>query len=154
MNCLGGVHGGVIFLLADTAFGVACNSHGRPAVARSCQIEFFAGAAIGDRLEARASERMRGGRNGIYDVAVTRAPDGLLIAEMRGNGRELPPITRPRSAFDCAAMAIPRTRSRFRWHGLGIHRARGAGYAAHRKPIDLMIPLVVLELGFGMTKRL
>jgi acyl-CoA thioesterase len=66
------------------------NSHGRPTVARSCQIEFLAGAAIGDRLEARASERMRTGRNGIHDVAVTRARDGLLIAELRGNSRELP----------------------------------------------------------------
>jgi acyl-CoA thioesterase len=91
VNGLDGVHGGVIFLLADTAFAVACNSHGRPTVARSCQIEFLSGATIGDRLEARASERMRTGRNGIYDVAVTRAPDGLLIAEMRGNSRELPP---------------------------------------------------------------
>ena len=90
VNGLGGVHGGVIFLLADTAFAAACNSHGQPTVARSCQIEFLAGAAIGDRLEARASERMRTGRNGIYDVAVTRARDGLLIAELRGNSRELP----------------------------------------------------------------
>jgi hypothetical protein len=32
---------------------------------------------------------MRSGRNGIYDVAVTRAPDGLLIAAYRGNSREL-----------------------------------------------------------------
>lgn len=36
VNGLGGVHGSVvIFLLADTAFGVACNSPGRPTVARS-----------------------------------------------------------------------------------------------------------------------
>ena len=90
-NGLDGVHGGVVFLLADTAFGLACNSYGRPTVARSCQIEFLAGATIGDRLEARATERMRSGRNGIYDVAVMTAPDGLLIAEFRGNSRELRP---------------------------------------------------------------
>ena len=89
VNGLDAVHGGVVFLLADTAFAMACNSYGRPTVARSCQIEFLAGATIGDRLEAQATERMRSGRNGIYDVAVTRAADGLLIAEYRGNSREL-----------------------------------------------------------------
>lgn len=89
VNGLDGAHGGIVFLLADTAFAMACNSYGRATVARSCQIEFLAGAGVGDRLEARASERMRAGRNGIYDVAVTRAGDGLLVAELRGNSREL-----------------------------------------------------------------
>jgi phenylacetic acid degradation protein PaaD len=47
VNGLDAVHGGVVFLLADTAFAMACNSYGRPTVARSCQIEFLAGATIG-----------------------------------------------------------------------------------------------------------
>ena len=89
VNGLDGAHGGVLFLLADTAFAMACNSYGRPTVARSCQIEFLARAEVGDRLAARAVERIRPGRNGIYDVAVTRASDQLAIAEMRGHSREL-----------------------------------------------------------------
>lgn len=89
VNGVRGAHGGVVFLLADTAFAMACNSHGRPTVARSCQIEYVAMASAGDALTARATERMRVGRAGIYDVAVVREADGALIAELRGNSREL-----------------------------------------------------------------
>jgi acyl-CoA thioesterase len=85
-----GAHGAVIFLLADVAFAMACNSHGPVTVGRSAQIEYLRPAARGDRLEAVATERMRNGRNGIYDVSVTRPSDGALIAEFRGNSRELP----------------------------------------------------------------
>jgi acyl-CoA thioesterase len=40
-------------------------------------------------LEADATERMREGRNGIYDVAVRRPADGTLVAEFRGHSREM-----------------------------------------------------------------
>lgn len=93
LNGVGTVHGGVVFMLADTAFAMACNSYGRLTIARSCQIEYVASAGVGDRLEAHATERMRTERNGIYDVAVTRSADGALIAELRGNGRELRPAS-------------------------------------------------------------
>jgi acyl-CoA thioesterase len=58
-------------------------------VARSCTIEFLAPARPGDVLEADATERMREGRNGIYDVAVRRPADGTLVAEFRGHSREM-----------------------------------------------------------------
>jgi acyl-CoA thioesterase len=80
-------HGGFLFFLADTAFAYACNGYGPVAVARSCHIEFLAPAHEGDVLEADATERMRSGRNGIYDVAVRRVADGALIAEFRGHSR-------------------------------------------------------------------
>jgi acyl-CoA thioesterase len=83
-------HGGYVFLLADTAFAYACNGYGPVAVARSCHIEFLVPAREGDVLEAEATERMRSGRNGIYDVAVRRLNDGALIAEFRGHSREAP----------------------------------------------------------------
>ena len=35
-------HGGYVFLLADTAFAVACNSYGRSTVAAGCDIAFVA----------------------------------------------------------------------------------------------------------------
>jgi acyl-CoA thioesterase len=82
-------HGGYLFLLADTAFAYACNGYGAVTVARSCSIEFLAPAHVGDVLEAEATERMRSGRNGIYDVAVRRPADGTLVAEFRGHSREL-----------------------------------------------------------------
>lgn len=79
-------HGGYVFLLADTAFSFACNTHGDVTVAAGCDIVFAQAAYEGDELTAEAVERSRFGRNGIYDVTVRRA-DGELIAEMRGRSR-------------------------------------------------------------------
>jgi acyl-CoA thioesterase len=89
VNGHGLAHGGHLFLLADTAFAYACNGYGPVTVARSCTIEFLAPARAGDVLEADATERMREGRNGIYDVAVRRPADGTLVAEFRGHSREM-----------------------------------------------------------------
>ena len=80
-------HGGYLFMLADIAFGYACNGYGPAAVARSGHIEFIAPAREDDVLEAVATERARSGRNGIYDVTVSRPADGAVIAEFRGHSR-------------------------------------------------------------------
>src|ERR671916_1103216 len=61
-------HGGYVFLLADTAFACACNSHGPVTVASGAEISFVAAGKLGDHLIATATERTRYGRNGIYDV--------------------------------------------------------------------------------------
>jgi acyl-CoA thioesterase len=87
LNGHGTAHGGVVFLLADTAFAFACNTYGGATVARSCQIEFLEPGRPGDRLVAEAVERRRRGRAGIYDVAVTREADGAVLAEFRGHSR-------------------------------------------------------------------
>ena len=79
-------HGAYVFLVADTAFSYACNTHGDVTVAAGCDIVFAAPASAGDELVAEAVERSRFGRNGIYDVTVRRV-DGELIAEMRGRSR-------------------------------------------------------------------
>jgi phenylacetic acid degradation protein PaaD len=81
-------HGGYVFLLADTAFAVACNSYGRRTVAAGCDIAFVAPVRTGDRLVAEARERHRGGRSGIYDVSVRR-DDGTVVAELRGRSRTI-----------------------------------------------------------------
>ncbi len=83
-------HGGLVFALADSAFAVACNSHNRSTVAQSCDVVFVAPARLGDELVAEAVERGRWGRNGITDVTVTRAVDGIVVAEFRGRSREVP----------------------------------------------------------------
>ena len=80
-------HGGYVFLLADTAFACACNSHGPVTVAAGADITFVTAAHLGDELEARAVERVTYGRSGIYDVTVTR--DGDVVAEFRGRSRTL-----------------------------------------------------------------
>ena len=80
-------HGGFIFLLADSTFAFACNSHNERAVAAQCNISFIRPGKLGDRLIATAREISRTGRSGIYDVRVT--VDETAIAELRGHSRTL-----------------------------------------------------------------
>jgi acyl-CoA thioesterase len=87
-NGHGTCHGGYVFLLADTAFAVACNSFGEVSVAQACDIVFVVPARTGDELLARAALRTGFGRNGIYDVTVTRG-GGEVVAEFRGRSRSL-----------------------------------------------------------------
>jgi acyl-CoA thioesterase len=90
LNGHGSAHGAALFAVADIAFAMACNSHGHPAVGRSCSIEYLAPAFAGEAISATAVERAVVGRGGIYDVAVTRDADGRLLAELRGHSRQLP----------------------------------------------------------------
>src|SRR5579863_1955606 len=85
VNGHGITHGAFIFAVADTAFACACNSHGAPTVAAAVDITFVTPSRLGDVLEARAVERTRFGRSGIYDVTVRRGDD--VIAEFRGTSR-------------------------------------------------------------------
>jgi acyl-CoA thioesterase len=85
VNGHGIAHGGYVFLLADTAFACACNSHGPVTVAAGADISFVSPAREGDELTALATERVRYGRSGIYDVSVLRG--GELVAEFRGRSR-------------------------------------------------------------------
>lgn len=85
-NGHGQCHGGNIFTLADSAFGYACNSYNRRMVAQHCSVTYIRPGRVGDLLTARAVERSRSGRSGIYDVTVTGS-DGLVVAEFRGHCR-------------------------------------------------------------------
>lgn len=87
VNGHGIAHGGYVFLLADTAFACACNSHGPVTVAAGADISFVAPAHEGDVLVARAEERTRYGRSGLYDVTVLR--DDEVVAEFRGRSRSI-----------------------------------------------------------------
>ncbi len=83
LNGHGSCHGGYVFLLADTAFSLACNSYGVVTVAAGADITFVAPVREGDRLHAHARERTRFGRRGIFDVTVRRDDDDV-VAEFRG----------------------------------------------------------------------
>ena len=87
VNGHGIAHGGYVFLLADTAFACACNYPGAVTVAASADITFVSPAHEGETLVARAVERQRYGRSGIYDVAVTSGD--RAVAEFRGLSRTL-----------------------------------------------------------------
>jgi acyl-CoA thioesterase len=80
-------HGGHVAALADSAFAVACNSHGEVTVAAGFDVTFLEQARAGDRLVATAVERALRGRSGIYDVTVRR--DDVVVAEFRGRSRTL-----------------------------------------------------------------
>lgn len=80
-------HGGLISTLADSAFAVACNSHGTVTVATGFEVDFLEPGFLGDVLVADAREVALRGRSGIYDVTVRRA--GTVIAEFRGRSRSL-----------------------------------------------------------------
>lgn len=88
VNGHGTCHGGPIFTLADTAFAVACNSHGPLTVAAAAAIDFLNPAVVGDRLTATASETFRRGRTGLYDVTVTNDA-GAPIAHFRGRSHTI-----------------------------------------------------------------
>jgi phenylacetic acid degradation protein PaaD len=87
VNGHGITHGAFVFAVADTAFACACNSYGPLTVAAAVDITFVAPSRAGDVLEARAVERTRFGRSGIYDVTVRRGDD--VIAEFRGTSRTI-----------------------------------------------------------------
>ncbi|KPL52879.1 phenylacetic acid degradation protein PaaD [Prosthecomicrobium hirschii] len=94
VNGHGLCHGGYIFTLADSAFAFACNTYNANTVAAGCQIAYVAPGRLGDRLTARAVERSRSGRSGIYDVTVSRQ-DGTVLAEFRGNSRTIKGVFLP-----------------------------------------------------------
>ncbi|GAA3351959.1 hypothetical protein GCM10020358_83810 [Amorphoplanes nipponensis] len=89
VNGHGMTHGGYVFLLADTAFALACNAAGPVTVAAGADITFLRPSTEGDELVATAAERASSGRSGVYDVTVTR--DGDVIAEFRGRSRVISP---------------------------------------------------------------
>ena len=80
-------HGGLTFTLADSAFAFACNSRNRRTVAAGAEVRFRAPTRLGDVLTATAVERSRDGRDGVYDVTVTR--EDLVVAEFTGRSREI-----------------------------------------------------------------
>lgn len=83
VNFNGTCHGGVLFSLADTAFGLASNSHGRVAAAVGAHIGFTAPVRVGDTLIATATEVSRSNRIGTYRVDV-RTSDDATVATFTG----------------------------------------------------------------------
>lgn len=81
-------HGGYIFMLADSAFAFACNSHNFNTVGAGCTIDYLAPTRAGDLLVAEAVEQAVTGKTGIYDVAVTDA-GGRRIALFRGKSHRV-----------------------------------------------------------------
>ena len=82
-------HGGYIFMLADSAFAFACNSHNFNTVGAGCTIDYLAPGREGDVLTAEAIEQALAGKTGVYDIAVTNA-EGRTVALFRGKSHRIP----------------------------------------------------------------
>ena len=81
-------HGGYIFMLADSAFAFACNSHNFNTVGAGCSIDYLAPAREGDLLTADAVEQALAGKTGVYDIVVTNQ-EGRKIALFRGKSHRV-----------------------------------------------------------------
>jgi len=83
LNFNGTCHGGVLFAVADTAFGLASNSHGIISAGIDVHMVYPAAAREGDKLCATAIEASRSRRLATYRVEVTRQ-DGEVVGLFTG----------------------------------------------------------------------
>ena len=82
LNGVGTVHGGAIFTLADFAFAIAGNSHGKIAVAVNVSISFMKAVSTG-YLTAQAWEVTRNSKLGTYTAEV-KDDAGDVVAIFQG----------------------------------------------------------------------
>ncbi|MBC7247749.1 MAG: PaaI family thioesterase [Actinobacteria bacterium] len=82
-NFMGMVHGGVIFSLADVAFGAAANSFGSKAMALSVGIDFLAAPDTEGEMTAEVELVSRAGKMGYYRMSVVDG-GGRNVAQCRG----------------------------------------------------------------------
>ena len=88
LNGQGNAHGGMLFLLADTAFAYACNSRNIATGGQAASITFLSPGIVGERILAEARESAAAGRSGVYDVRLT-GEDGRVVAIFQGISRSL-----------------------------------------------------------------
>ena len=81
-------HGGYIFMLADSAFAFACNSHNHNTVGAGCTIDYLGPGRLGDLLTAEAVEQALSGKTGVYDVKVSNQ-EGRTVALLRGKSHRV-----------------------------------------------------------------
>jgi len=82
LNFNGGCHGGAIFSVADTAFGLASNAGGVISIGIDTHMAYIRGVRAGDRLTATAEEISRSRKTGVYRVDVSR--DDETVATFTG----------------------------------------------------------------------
>jgi acyl-CoA thioesterase len=88
LNGHGSCHGGYIFMLADSAFAFACNSHNFNTVGAGCSIDYLAPGREGDVLTAEAQEQALSGKTGVYDIVVSNQ-EGRKLALFRGKSHRV-----------------------------------------------------------------
>lgn len=86
-NGYGMIHGGLTFLLADSAMAFASSGENETALATSAGIDWFAPARVGQVMVATARRCGGGKKSVVWDVEVTA--DGHPIAQFRGRTRKI-----------------------------------------------------------------
>ena len=84
INFNGTCHGGVLFTLADSAFGLACNSYGILAAAIDGHVTFHHAVREGEVLRACAVEVSKSKRVSVYRVEVRRERDDAIVSAFTG----------------------------------------------------------------------
>ena len=87
-NGFGIAHGGMTFLLADTAMAFASNADNEVALASSAEIDWLAPVQEGDVLTATAERRWSNGRSTVWDITITNRA-GESVAIVRGRTRKV-----------------------------------------------------------------
>lgn len=83
LNGFGALHGGATFAAADTAFALACNSHGRQSVGLSATVDYLEAGRLGDVLTVEAREVSLKHKASVYQVQVANQA-GVVLALFKG----------------------------------------------------------------------
>ena len=83
LNGMGGVHGGALYSLADSAFSYATNNSGIISVAIDCTISYPAAARVGDVLTAVATVES-GSRRLQFCTVTLRNQNDVIVGHFRG----------------------------------------------------------------------
>ena len=83
LNGFGVLHGGATFAAADTAFALACNSHGRQSVGLSATVDYLEAGRLGDELTVEAREVSLKHKASVYQVQVVNQA-GTVLALFKG----------------------------------------------------------------------
>lgn len=83
LNGLGGVHGGVVYSLADSAFSYATNNTGVISVAIDCTVNYPAAVRVGDVLTATGVVESSSNRLAFCNVTVRNQQDAI-VGHFRG----------------------------------------------------------------------
>ena len=87
LNGLETIHGGLLFMLADSAMGFASNQQEMPAFAIHAEIDFLKPVFRGATLVATAEYAVQVGRTTVIDARIETGPEHDLVAVFRGRTR-------------------------------------------------------------------
>jgi acyl-CoA thioesterase len=83
LNGFGALHGGVAFAAAESAFALACNSHGRQSVGITATMDYLEAGRLGDTLYVDAREASLKEKVSVYQLRITNQ-QGTLLAMFKG----------------------------------------------------------------------